>query len=297
MSTYSIVICTYKRASYLRDTLRAVFPLIKGRPGYEVVVIDNNSPDNTKEVVQEFIPEPNFRYYLEMNPGVSHARNRGIKESRNEILIFLDDDVDLEPDFFIKCEELYKDASVEIAGGKLLPYKVKIPDWLPTQYMYLISVFDLGDKPMYTSVLMGANYSMRSYVAQKVGWYNPELGRKSGSLMGGEENDYLFRAQDLGYRLLYAPQLVVYHKIENKLNKEYIYDFSRKNGLSEGLMDAKKDNRHFLSKSFKSMLILIVYYVYGFYAPGPKRQTYFKIKQLYSLGYLNAFFKVNKLTT
>ena len=294
MTTYSIVICTYKRASYLRDTLRAVFPLIKNRPGYEVVVVDNNSPDNTKEVVQEFISLPNFRYYLEMNPGVSHARNRGIKESRNEILIFLDDDIDLEPNFFIECEALYQDPSVEIAGGKLLPYKVQIPDWLPPKFLYLISVFDLGEKPMYTSVLMGANYSMRSYVAQKVGWYNPELGRKSGSLMGGEENDYLFRAQDLGYKLLYVPQLVVYHKIENKLNKNYIYEYSQKNGFSEGLMDAEKDNKKFFKNSLKSLAILIVYYTYGFYAPGPKNHTYFKIKQLYALGYLNAFFKGNK---
>ncbi len=289
--TYSFVICTYNRASYLKETIESVLLHFKGRTNFELLVIDNNSPDHTVEVVQGFAHVPVVKYFLETNQGLSHARNRGMKEALNDVLIFVDDDIDIENNYLAICDELYSDPAIDIVGGKVLPFKKHVPDWLPQQFYFIVSIFDVGDNSRFVEKLMGANYSMRREVVQQVGLYNPELGRKGNSLMGGEENDYLARAQALGYKVLYDPRLVVYHKIENKLNKKYVYDYAPNIGSNEAFIDAQNNKAKLYLKSIKSVLRVVAYYVFGFYAPSHKQRVYFKINKLHGLGYLKVFLK------
>ena len=286
MLRYSLIICTYNRASYLKETIESILSKFKGKDNYELLVIDNNSSDHTVEVVKQFAHVPVVKYYLETKQGLSHARNRGMVEAKNDVLVFLDDDIDIEANYLDVCEELYSNPEVNIAGGKVLPYNQDVPDWLPYEFYFVVSIFDLGDESQLVNKLMGANYSMRKEVAQKVGLYNPELGRKGNSLMGGEENDYIARAQQLGYKVLYDPRLVVYHKIENKLNKKYVFEYAPKIGNMEAFIDAQNNKTRFYLRSIKSLLRVSAYYLYGRYAPNDKQRVYFKVNQLQGMGYL-----------
>ncbi len=161
MLSYSLIVCTYNRSDYLKETIESVLSNSKDRNNFELVIIDNNSTDDTFATVQQYFHFLRLKYYLEKEQGLSFARNRGIKEAKNEIIVFLDDDIDIDKDYLDICDSSYRDLDIHVVGGKVLPYQVQIPDWLPTRFHYLASVYDLGDKPCNPSKLMGANHSFR----------------------------------------------------------------------------------------------------------------------------------------
>ena len=92
----SVVICTYNRASSLAVTLEALL-MQEATPSlrWEVVVVDNNSSDHTREVVEGFAARNEIRvvYTFEPNQGQSHARNTGVKVAHGDVIAFTDDDV------------------------------------------------------------------------------------------------------------------------------------------------------------------------------------------------------------
>ncbi|SMC00623.1 glycosyl transferase family 2 [Hymenobacter roseosalivarius DSM 11622] len=287
MTTFSFIIPTYNRVAFIKQTIESILQCCKNKTNYEILIIDNNSTDNTAHVVRPLLENPLVRYILETRQGVAHARNRGIIEAKNDILIYLDDDIDLDAHYFEVCNIVFTDPSKDIVGGKVLPFNTEVPEWLPKKYHYLVSVLDLGNEPENTSMLMGANYALRKTLAERIGWYNTELGRKGTSLMAGEENDYFNRSKALGYPLFYEPKLIVYHKIDNKLNKVYVYNHAKMNGKAEGILDYKYAKLKFSYKIAKSVFMIALYYIYGSYAIGIRERTWFKINQLYSLGYLS----------
>ena len=237
MHSYSLIVCTYNRCSFLRETIESVLLQFADRATYELLIIDNNSSDDTALVVREFLHLPQVRYVLETSQGLSYARNRGIKEASKNIIVFLDDDIDLDANYPTMLDQIYSDPSIHIAGGKVLPYRRQMPDYLPRKYAYLVSVFDIGNEPAFVTKLMGANHSFRKEVAAKVGGYNISIGPNGDFKLGGDENEYLNRAQSAGYKLFYHPDLIVYHKIENRFSKEFILQYAYNIGASEANID------------------------------------------------------------
>jgi len=237
MLAFSIIVCTYNRAAFLRDTLRSILHHLGDELTYELMVVDNNSKDQTAAVVREFADDPHIRYVLETRQGLSHARNRGIQEAKYPIIVFLDDDIELHPRYGAVLTELYSNPEVYIAGGKVLPYQTQIPDWLPKEFHYLTSTLDFGDAPAIVNKLLGANHSFRKEVAERVGDYNAEIGPIGDFKLGGDENEFLLRAQGLGYRIHYHPELIVYHKVDNRMNKAFILQYAYNIGASEANID------------------------------------------------------------
>src|SRR6185436_14505596 len=88
----SVVLCTYNRAARLADALTALVRQVEAPP-YEVVVVDNNSTDDTPRVIAGFVAGGRVRYASEPVQGLSYARNRGVATARGDILAFTDDDV------------------------------------------------------------------------------------------------------------------------------------------------------------------------------------------------------------
>lgn len=287
MIKYSIIICSYNRFKLLSETIESVIEVLKNREDYEVLIIDNNSPDETSSLKDIYSNNKKVKYVLESRQGLSHARNRGIDESEGKILIFLDDDVELEPNYFQICDEIFSDDLVSIVGGKVLPYKVDIPSWLPNKYYFLVSVFDLGNKSKDVDTLMGANYSMRKSLALEVGYYNVDLGRKGDNLMGGEENDYFNRVLKLNYKILYNPKLVVFHKINDKLNENYVLTYSRDIGKSLRIIDTSLSKYNILKKTTKSYIALFFCKIFLLLTRNEKMKIYLKIVNQYAYGYLN----------
>src|SRR3954471_13482790 len=96
----TVAIPTYNRADFLRQTLAGITAQQFPREHFEVLVIDNNSRDHTRNVVEEFAQSrPAPRYIHETRQGLDYARNRAIAEARGEIIIFGDDDILVQPDW------------------------------------------------------------------------------------------------------------------------------------------------------------------------------------------------------
>jgi glycosyltransferase involved in cell wall biosynthesis len=91
---FSVVICTHDRAGVLPEAIKSV--LAQDFPDYELVVVDDGSTDETKEVVERF-PDPRVRYVYRPNGGLSAARNTGAEAARGQLVIFLDDDDRFDP--------------------------------------------------------------------------------------------------------------------------------------------------------------------------------------------------------
>jgi len=290
----SIIISTYNRCDLLEQTIDSILKIIDKSPAYELLIIDNNSTDSTSTVVNKFLPHPVVKYFMEPNQGLSHARNRGMKEAKGDVFVFLDDDIDIEPNYFTICRKLFYDDKVDIVGGKVLPYNANVPDWLPLKYYYMASIFDMGDAKIQVKKLMGANYAMTQQAAHKIGYYNPELGRKGNQLTGGEEVDYLNRAIALGYKVLYDPQLIVYHKIANKLNEAYILSQTYNTGVADSIME----QQHNKIKAALKLLKCSFNYLRSFLHSEKTvvDQPYFlsRINRQYALGYLKSIRLLNK---
>ncbi|HEV7350872.1 glycosyltransferase family 2 protein [Telluribacter sp.] len=234
---YSIIICTYNRASFLKETIDSILFHLTDTAKYELLIVDNNSTDQTADVVRQYAEVPVVRYIFEKNQGLSYARNRGIQEAQYPVIVFLDDDIEIHPRYLAVLDSQYQDSSVHIVGGKVLPFESQVPDWLPKKYFYLASVYDAGENRMIVPKLMGANHSFRKEVAVKVGGYNTGIGPLGDFKLGGDENEFLLRAQKKGYQLLYHPDLIVYHKIQNRFNKEFILTYSYNIGATEANID------------------------------------------------------------
>ena len=119
----SVIVCTYNRASSLAQTLESLEKQVV-RPGteWEVVVVDNNSRDDTRAVVEGRQRNwPRIRYLFERAQGLSNARNCGIRAARGEILLFTDDDVCPEPDWVQRILDGMALHECDACGGYIAP--------------------------------------------------------------------------------------------------------------------------------------------------------------------------------
>ena len=102
MKKLTIVIATYNRAPYLLRTLKSLTNQTLAPERFEILVVNNNSTDDTKEVFARFAtlyPTLSLRMVDEMQQGISYVRNRGIAEAAGEYIVFLDDDEETNPEF------------------------------------------------------------------------------------------------------------------------------------------------------------------------------------------------------
>lgn len=217
----SFIICTYNRDVYIRQALEAVAQQTCDPALYELLLIDNCSTDNTALIAHEFatrFPVIRYHYFLEEQQGLSHARNRGIKEAKGEILVYLDDDAFIGKEFALELLKFY-DARPEIVctGGKTIPqFENGKPTWMSPFLMPLVAAVDMGDKPKlfpFNRFPIGANMAIRRSMIDEVGLFDVNLGRKGKNLQGGEEKDIFNRIRAKGKQLWYLPTTVAHHVI------------------------------------------------------------------------------------
>lgn len=120
----SVIIVTYNRASMLADVLTSLTTQL--RQPEEVIVVDNNSVDTTKQVAESFNDRLNICYIFESIQGTSFARNTGIKNATGDIVVFLDDDCIAQKEWLYYLERPFlRDPSIGIVGGEILGLRVK----------------------------------------------------------------------------------------------------------------------------------------------------------------------------
>ncbi|KZM58714.1 hypothetical protein A3Q36_02000 [Geobacillus stearothermophilus] len=160
--------------------------------------------------------------------GLSYARNRGIEEAKGDIIVFIDDDVEVAPNYveeIISFFNKYPDAVC--AGGKVIPvWHFEKPTWFSSEFASIIGETTYGEE---TRVLrfreypIGCNMIFRKKIFSEIGLFNTELGIKGDELYLGEENEICDRILKLGHKIYYLPQASVYHRVHrNKVEKGYI---------------------------------------------------------------------------
>ena len=228
----SVVVATYNRSEVLRGCLESLMNQDCEGVDYEVILVDNNSTDDTRSTVQSLLQKPGYEklsYHFESTQGVSHARNQGISLARASIIGFTDDDIRPARDWVASIAAGFrKFPEADCIGGKVLPDPgTKFPEWLTSRYWTPLALVDLGDNPVKLDVqtgagLVGANMAVRASVFAEVGLFQPQLQRVKGSIGSMEDTEFQFRASAAGKRLMYLPSLVVYaHVLEERLSKAY----------------------------------------------------------------------------
>jgi len=227
----SVVLSTYNRCSLLQPALESVLAQDSGQVRYEVVVVDNNSQDETRAVVESLIERghSNLRYLLESRQGVSYARNTGIENTRAPIIAFFDDDERVAPDWIASIKRAFDEhPEVDFIGGKVLPlWETEPPQWLTSEHWSPVALTDYGDAPFYSNsenpvCLISANLAMRHNVFDKVGLFDTTLQRVKDNIGSMEDHELLMRLWRIGGQGMYVPDMVVEAEVPTKrMSKAY----------------------------------------------------------------------------
>lgn len=223
----SIICPTYNRAESLARMLESVVQLDYPRDKFEVVIVDNNCTDNTPEVAEKFRTRGlHVKYVKESRLSFTVARHAGAESADGEILIFVDDDVTVEPDWLkAKMDVFHSDSRVGIVAGHIEPkFEAEPPTWaLAAQEMFNgWSLCNYSDRVADAPGACGPSFAIRKSVLKKVGGFPPDtIGVESDNKPGTVEKIYIgpgdwglsLKVRDAGYKMKFAPKALVYHHV------------------------------------------------------------------------------------
>jgi len=215
----SVVVSTYQRCRSLRRTLDSLLDQrVPADVRYEVIVVDNNSTDCTRDVIAEYARRrPDLvRFAFEPRQGVSYGRNAGIRAARGRIVAFTDDDNAAASTWVATVVDLMRsNPDVEGVGGKVVPeWPQSRPAWLDRRHWSPLAILDYGERPFFTSArrplcLLTANLAIRRDVLLELGGFSPDLPRC-------QDHELLLRLWRAGGRVLYSPALVTLAPIDQR---------------------------------------------------------------------------------
>jgi len=206
----SVVVCTYNRSRLIGQALAHIGEAaVRANLSVEIIVVDNNSRDDTKEVVAQaartsVVP---VHYVFEPSQGLSFARNRGLKASNGSIIAFTDDDCVVDSNWIAALwREFDANPDVAVLGGRVDLYT---PEDQP------VSIRPIAERVRYTNaaqiygLIIGCNLAMRRGVAQRIGGFDPAFGGSKGVV--ADDIEFVYRALRRGLGVLYTPDAIVLH--------------------------------------------------------------------------------------
>jgi len=214
----SVVISTYNRCERLRHALESLLSQESDGITWEVVVVDNNSTDDTPAVVESFGHRfgARLRYVFEPRQGLSFGRNAGIGRAAAPLVAFTDDDVKPTGDWLCRIKRCFDEhPEADFIGGKVLPrWPGVVPAWLTPDHWSPLALVDYGDEAFIVNpgkpyCLVGANLAFRRGVFERVGLFEPSLQRVKEGIGSAEDHDMQMRVWRAGGQGLYAPDVVV----------------------------------------------------------------------------------------
>jgi len=242
----SVVVCTHNNSALLVKALESLSRQRLDKRLYEVIVVDNNSNDQTKQIVDSF---PFVRYVFEDKLGLSHARNTGIDKARGDVVAFIDDDAEADPDWVGALLKVYGTSPDAWAvGGRVLPiWGGERPDWLSDELVPSLSIRDYGvdtrslDWPQ--EGMIGTNCSFRREVFSAFGNFDVNLGRVGPILFSFEEADLQRRISQAGHQIYHTNAVVFHHVPPSRMSREYLSKRTLGNTVSKIFMDLRDTDR------------------------------------------------------
>lgn len=238
----TVIVCTYNRAGTLPKALESVATqALPPSVRWEILVVDNNSSDETRQVVEEFQRRypGRFRYLLEPQQGVSHARNAGIRDAQGDIVAYIDDDETAAAGWLQNLTANLQSGEWVGAGGRIVPqWNCSRPRWLSSENSFTtapLAAFDIGtDKEELSEPPFTANVAFRKEIFARLGGFRTDLGRSGKSLLSNEDTEFGRRVLAAGGRLRYEPSAVTYHPVEkNRVRRSYFLKWWFNKGRSD----------------------------------------------------------------
>ena len=239
----SVIVCTRNRARQLAT----LFQCLGSQRDledirWEIVIVDNNSSDNTKEVAYAFCEGSNLKvnYLFEEKTGLSYARNAGILASKGSLLLFIDDDVLIPQEFISNALFGAKEfPEFQIFGFRVLPEwleNTKPPFWLTFKKFFnlpinliqsFLPVHDLGSEPLqYPNRIaknpIGASFLIKKEILENLGPFREDLGAGQSGVC--EDTEFFWYALISGFKILYWPYATLYHTVDpERLSLGYLH--------------------------------------------------------------------------
>jgi glycosyltransferase involved in cell wall biosynthesis len=217
MPGLTVAICTWNRAALL-DRVLAHLRSVRIPPGWdwELLVVNNNSSDDTDAVIARHTGALPIRRAFEPEPGISLARIRAVREARGEVIAWTDDDAFPNPDWIEKTLDAMRRFDAELVFGRVDPeWETAQPDWFTPKFRGMFALLDLGGEPRLVTephiVGFNVNMAFRKTLIEKIGTYRSDIG--SGRMAGGDDIDLFRRAHLHDIRIAYQPEAVVRHYI------------------------------------------------------------------------------------
>lgn len=238
----SVILCTFNRCATLNQALESVLASeMPDSTTWEVLVVDNNSTDQTREVVENVrVRYPKkVRYLFEGTQGLSRARNAGIECAQGDVIVFVDDDVIVDRGWLRALTSLFLDGRWSGGGGPVLPrWTQKPPKWLPGPSRYGLAPLAMFDPGLPAGPLQeppfGANMAFRREMFAKYGGFRTDLGRCGSNMLSNEDTEFGKRLLTGGERLGFEPVAVVYHPVQaNRLRRSYFLAWWYDKGRSD----------------------------------------------------------------
>jgi len=269
-SGVSVLVCTRNRSTSLRTMLDSLLDSIEASPPdfpYEILVVDNASADDTREVAVRFRDrrEVPLNYVLEPTPGLCLARNRGVHAARYDVVAIVDDDLYFEPGWLTRIAQPFRE-SVDVAcvAGRILPlFEGGRPAWA-TDDLVAVWATRLGEVRrtlQYPEHPYGANMAVRKSVYETLGGFDLRLGRKPGGLRSNEEPEFSLRVNRAGLTIVYEPAAVVHHRVSATMTRpEWICSRFYWQGVSDAIMErivAKRPRASLLKDGAAGLLAVV----------------------------------------
>ncbi len=238
MIMISAIICTRNRSHYLSKAIDSLCKQSLALNEYEIIVVDNASTDDTKDIVCEIQQKAlNLVYVYESEPGLSSARNTGWRNARGKYVAYLDDDAIASPKWLEEIINAFEktDPRPACVGGKILPlWEIEKPYWFPKQFLKSLTILDYGETPIFLNddrIVAGANIAFRKDLLAEIGGFDKRFTNYS------DEVFVLERIRKLGMQILYCPNACVEHLIpKERLTEQYICRRKYLGGKGEFLM-------------------------------------------------------------
>jgi len=278
---YSVVVPTYNRARTLALALESLLVQDLDSP-YEIIVVNNNSSDDTMDVIHSFERRApgRLRFLFESMQGVSAARNAGIGAAHGEIIAFTEDDATAHPTWLRALATTYREhPDAWAVGGRIIQ---KLPGGYPSWFdpisprvdmAGLLGCLDYGENTIkleYPDAAWTGNLSVRKDVLARIGLFNTHLGRVGSQLLCGEDFDLCVRIHRAGGALYYNGQALVIHQVpSSRLTKRYFRERAYWQGRSDGFLFTQgepifeRDLVHEATITAKDCVKMLLFYSFG----------------------------------
>ena len=210
MFGFSIIVCTYNGSNTISQVLRNLFLLKRNSQiGVEIIVINNNSTDDTEDIIKDLIikePSQNILLYKELQIGKGHAFWKGVENSKYDNIIICDDDNLLDSSYLlIAIDQIKASPNFGAIGGYGVPIVFSpIPKW----FNFFKSHFATGAQYLdaFSGELFGAGLILNKNALKKLLPFRGEIfllnGRSGNNLLSGEDTELTKILSILGYDIL-----------------------------------------------------------------------------------------------